>query len=335
MSRRGAGSDERGFALLAVILVLALMAVVATELARSMRLEARMVLAYKDSVLATHLAEAAVEQALREILSDAQVNGLDDGGQVVFYRVPTAVGATAPVRLSPLPRTRVPLGAGEFSYRITDEEARLNLNAAGPERVDRLLLALGLGKRERDIITDSLEDWRDANDTYRSNGAESEDTYLRLPVPYRARNADLQDTAELLQIKGITAELYRGAGDKPGLVDVVTTRSRGTVNLNTAAPAVLEALGLSQAEIGDIVQSRTSAPYTAIPARFAGRGLGVGTATFRIEAEGWLGGQPKVRVVTVVQRVPQVVGGGATQSAARGILVYSWRSLPPVRETQQ
>src|SRR5262245_30879719 len=168
MSLPRTARDERGFALLAVILVLALLSVVVTEFAFSMRLEASMVRAYRDGILGRNLAEAAVQQAIREILTDANVHGLDEDGQVVFYTVPP--GGTAAQRLPSLTRRRVPLGAGEFSYRITDEEGRLNVNGGQTVRTQRLLQALGVDKTERDTIVDSIEDWRDANDTSRVNG---------------------------------------------------------------------------------------------------------------------------------------------------------------------
>src|SRR5262249_57605527 len=70
--RLGAGDglmrSERGFALLSVMLVLALLAVVVTEFAMSTRLEGSMIRAYRDGVLATHLAEAGRPQTLRELL---------------------------------------------------------------------------------------------------------------------------------------------------------------------------------------------------------------------------------------------------------------------------
>src|SRR3989442_2557548 len=93
-----------------------------TEFAFSMRLEAAMVREYKDAVLARHLAEAGIQQAIREILNDASVHGLDEDGQVAFYKAPPGTAAT-PTRLPTLPRSHVKLGSGEFSYRITDEEA--------------------------------------------------------------------------------------------------------------------------------------------------------------------------------------------------------------------
>jgi general secretion pathway protein K len=322
-------TDQRGFALLAVTLVLALLAVVVSEFAFSMRLEAAMVRAYKDAILARHLAEAGYQQAVREILSDATVHGLGEGGQVVFYQAPPGGGAT-PTRLPELPRSRVKLGSGEFSYRITDEEARVNLNAGVPGRLDRLLNALGVDKLERDVITDSLEDWRDANDTHRTNGAESED-YLKLPVPYRARNGNLQDVAELLQIKGVTPGLYYGRGDQPGLVDLATVRSRGTVNINTAPKTVLQAVGLSEAQIEFVMQSRASTPYSAVPPTLPTNSrLIFQSATFRIEAEGLIVGEPRARLVAIVQRAL-----GRQTGAAPALTVYSWQWLPlrpPVRE---
>jgi general secretion pathway protein K len=290
---------ERGFVLLAVLLVLTLLAVIVTELAFSARLEASMVRSYRDGVLARHLAEAAVQQALREIATPAQVAALDETGQLVFYRV--LPGQTTPTPLTALRRAGVALGPGAFSYRLTDESARLGLNSAAAAHFARLLDALGVDATERDIIADSLQDWRDADELHRLHGAESE-FYLALPVPYRARNAGLQHEAELLQIRGVTPELYSGAVDRPGLSELVTAAAVRTVNLNTAPPLVLKALGLSDAEIADVVQTRARAPYPAGPGRFAGRGLAVGSSVFRIEAEGRVAGDVRRRVVAVVQR---------------------------------
>jgi len=335
--------DQRGFALLAVMLVLALLGVVVTELTFSMRLEASMVRSYKEGLLAGYLAEAGVQQAMREVLGPGNVHALDESGDVAFYSTP--VGQTQPTRLPALPRVRVPLGAGEFTYRITDEESRINLNTAPPDRVDRLLATLGLDKQQRDVINDSLQDWKDADSLERANGAESESYYLRLPLPYRARNGQIQDIRELLQIRGITRESYAGAAGQPGLADLATAVGRNTVNLNTASVPVLKAIGLSDAEISDITQARVRNPYSSVPGRFTGRGLTVGSATFRIEAEGLMAGEPRARVVAIVQRraaAPASWPAGVAQpppppggvrppaplpaaSSDLGVVVLSWR----------
>jgi general secretion pathway protein K len=296
------------------MLVLALLAVVVTEFAFSARLEASMVRAYRDGVQARHLAEAGVQQAIREILSQSQVAALDEDGHLVFYRA--LPGQTTPLRLPALPRTRVGLGPGEFSYRISDEAARISVNGAGPDRLERLLAALEVERAQRDIIKDSLLDWRDTNELHRVHGAES-DFYLRLPAPYRSRNGNIQDVSELLQIRGVTRELYVGMDGRPGLGDLVTALGVTAVNLNTAGPLVLKALGLSDAEIADVVRTRVRAPYPSVPGRFAGRGFTVGSSSFRIEAEGVVAGVARRRVVAVVQR-------GAGQSRL-DVAIVSWR----------
>jgi len=316
--------SERGFALLGVMLAVALLTVVVLELAVAMRLEASAGRAFREELLASHLAEAAVQQALREVVSQAPIQAVNEAGALVFYRV--VPGSTLPMRLPSLRRDRVPLGPGEFSYRLTDEEGRLNLNTASPARVGRLLQALGLDRRARDVVVDSLEDWKDLDELPRANGAESEDYYMKRPVPYRARNARLQDPSELLQIRGVTRELYLGRDERLGLAALTTVFGRAVVNLNTAPAPVLAALGLSDAEIADVVQTRTRAPYTVVPGRFTGRGLGVGSATFRIEAEGWVTGAPKARIVAIVQRgTPSSAGNGPDDLAALGLAMLSWR----------
>ena len=347
--------NQGGFALLAVMLVLTLLGVVVMEFVFSMRLEASMVRSYKDSLLAGYLAEAAVQQAMREVLGPGDIHGLDENGDLVFYRIP--VGATQPARLPALPRRRVPLGAGEFTYRITDEESRINVNTATSDRVDRLLAALGLEKRDREVINASIQDWKDPDSLSRPNGAESEDYYLRLPLPYRARNGQIQDVRELLQIRGVTPEVFGGGmAGRPGLADLTTAVGRDTVNMNTVAVPVLEALGLSDAEISDITQARVRDPYPAVPGRFAGKGFTVGSATFRVEADGLVAGQPRARVVAIVQRraaMPSVgpgragqltfpASGGVRPSAQRpfsrpartpgassdlGVVILSWREV--------
>jgi general secretion pathway protein K len=288
--------DERGFALLVVLLVLALVAVVGGEFAYSMRLEASAVRAYKSGIIGTHLAETALAQAIREIVADAPLVVEDDDGLLTFY--------TADRRALPRPRrAKAELVGGQYSYRITDEEARLNINTSPPDRIDRLLLTLGVEKEVRDTIGDSIQDWRDPNEEHRANGAESEDYYLQLPTPYRSHNANLESITELLQIKGVTAAIYNGTKDHPGLAAFVTVRSTGAVNMNTAPAAVLSALGVSTAEITEIQQSRrNNGPYPSVPGKFGGRNLAVATRTFRVEAEGIVDDRVAARLTAIVQR---------------------------------
>ena len=317
--------DSRGFALLGVMLMVALLTVVILEATFAMRLEAAAGRSFRQSLLASHLAEAGLQQAIREMASRAPIQAVNRDGALVFFHV--IPGSSLPRPLPSLARAHVPLGPGDFSYRITDEEGRLNLNRASPDRISRLLRSLGLDQPARDALVDALEDWKDADELHRANGAESADYYLRLPVPYRARNAPLQDTAELLQIRGVTHDLYHGREGRPGLAELTTVFGRESVNLNTASPLVLSALGLSDAEIQEAVSARVRTPYTVVPTRWTGRGLGVGSGTFRVEAEGRVDGARPTRIVAVVGRRPTPVAASSPDTlAALGMVLLSWRA---------
>jgi general secretion pathway protein K len=292
---RPVARDERGFALLAVLLVLAMVAVLGTEFAYVTRLEASAVRAYKDGIAAAHLAEAGIAQAIRELASEWSLVTADDEGELTFY-------TRDRIAIPHLPRREVTFGPGQFSYRLRDEEALLNLNTAQPARLDTLLDALGVQRQNRDTIVNSIQDWRDPNDEHRLSGAESDDYYLKLPVPYRARNANIESVTELLQIRGITPELFYGPERKGGLADAVTVRSTGQVNINTAGPLVLRAQGLSDAEVISIIQTRRETPYQVVPGQFGGRGFNATTRTFRVTAEGIMNGRVAARITAVLRR---------------------------------
>jgi general secretion pathway protein K len=322
MTRRCPGrrrEGERGFALIAVLMVLAFVGVIGAEFAYSMRLEATAARSYKETLVAAHLAEAGVEQAIRELAGEFQYVGLgNDKDDDIDAECPLAFYTRDRLGIKRLPHREVPLGTGHFSYCITDEEARLNLNTSPPDRVSRLLEALGLEKAERDVVLDSLQDWRDANENHRANGAESEDTYLKRPVPYRSKNANFDSVAELIQVKGITAKLLEGGDGRPGLVARATVKGSGQVNINTVTKEVARALGLSEAEFTEIEQFRRVAPYTSV-GRFAGRGLVVSSRTFRVEAQGLIDGHTRAKLTAIVQK--------RSDAGGEAVVVLEWSGV--------
>jgi hypothetical protein len=104
----------------------------------------------------------------------------------------------------------------------------------------------------------------------------------------------------------------------------VTVRGRGQVNINTAPEPVLKALGLSEAEVSEIVQTRRTTVYAAVPARFAGRGLITTSRTYRLEAAGWTGdGTVRARVLAIVQKTTEPGTGRP------GASILSWNPSPP------
>jgi general secretion pathway protein K len=291
--------NEHGFALVAVLLVLGLLGIIGAEFGYSMRLEAEAMRTWRDNMRAAHLAEAGVEQALRELSGDYQLVNMPFDGVLTFYKQGPPV-----VPLPRLIRMKARLGPGEFSYRITDEQARINANFATHDQLDKVLQCLGVDKINRDQIVDSILDWVDTNDDHRLNGAESDDYYLKLPVPYRARNAPMESINELLQIKGVTPAIFEGLEGRPGLRDVLTVRgTRQAVNVNTAGPVVFCAMGVSDAQVSSVLQGRLETPHALVPGNLGtSAGFVTTSNTFRIEAEGFIEGRLRASVTAIAER---------------------------------
>ena len=156
------------------------------------------------------------------------------------------------------------LGDGIFNVKVTDEESKIPVNRVTDLQLKRLFGLLGVDAADGDVITDSILDWIDTDDLTRLNGAES-DYYQSLSPPYRAKNAPLDRVEELLLIRGVTPELYQGtpATDtdpaRPGLAEVFTTMSSGSINVNTASAIVLQALGLDEAQVQAVLSRRDGA----------------------------------------------------------------------------
>ena len=304
-------------ALIVVLLVLSLLLAIVGEFAQAMRLEAVTTGNFRSTVTAGHLAEAAFQRALAEILPDALDHELDPAGLLVFRRLRRGA-PEAPVRLD------VPLGPGRYSYRITDEAARLNLNLATPDVLRRLLTEVGVEQAARDVIVDSIQDWRDPNEEHRLNGAES-DYYLSLPVPYRSKNAGFDSVDELLQVRGVTPGIFHGRPESPGLGHYLTMAGTGALNVNTVSPLVLRVLGFAEAEAALLVAGRPYVDLSGLSTQLRRGNLRTRSDTFRVEAWGKVAGQRGRTLTAVVQRR---LGRDGT---ARGVpLGWRWADTPPV-----
>jgi general secretion pathway protein K len=137
------------------------------------------------------------------------------------------------------------LGDSTYSFSITDESGKLNVNFltdANGIILNNLLVNLGISGEDASMIVDSILDWKDEDDLHRLHGAE--DTYYQaLPVPYKAKNGKLDTLEELLLVRGMTPEIMFGSGSRPGLINFLTVYSKGpAINLNAAVKEVIMAL---------------------------------------------------------------------------------------------
>jgi type II secretory pathway component PulK len=145
---------------------------------------------------------------------------------------------------------------------VIPEASKLNLNNVRPEDLLRLLMALGLAEDKATELTLAIVDWRTAPDPLHPSPFDA--FYLAQSPSFLARHASFQENEELLLVKGMTSDLYYGAalkGAHAGLRDCVSVfGSGGAVDINTAQPATLEAVGISPEDTATLVKSRANHP---------------------------------------------------------------------------
>jgi general secretion pathway protein K len=174
--------------------------------------------------------------------------------------------------------------SGDVRVEFIPETAKLNVNRASLEDLTRLGMALGLDEVRADALAHAI-------DQARSGAAGPPDPAQ--PPSFRPPAASLQEIEELLSVPGVTPELFYGtygpqqdaAGGthltrRAGLVDCLSVYGRGTqVDVNTASPAVLAAVGMDPGAIAAVVARRSAGPIlreqlgdvTAMAGEAAGR----------------------------------------------------------------
>ncbi len=242
---------ERGIALLLVIWLLVILAALAAEMAMSARGDIGAVRNFKEGREAYYLARAGAQMAFAELLEDFDYVYAKEGQNILGRAGDDLKEAEFAPRL-------VKFGGGLVSYVITDENAKLNLNAlardeAGLRRLFATLFPDGI--EGADTAIDGILDWADADDYHRANGAES-DYYQTLKPPYKAKNGDFDSVAELRRVKGVSPKMF------DVLEKVLTVYSAGALNLNTASPEALLASGMPPNQVDGIMDARS---HNAVP----------------------------------------------------------------------
>ncbi len=202
---------QAGIALFLVLWVLTLLSVIVGEFCHAMRGEVNTVRNFKEETEAYYIAQAGVFRAIEELVRkhvfpkppEEKTIKAEEEIPVDVWRVNVDIPA-------------VKFGQGSFEVRLDNESGKVDLNAANPAMLRMLLNHFELEEQEKDVIVDSILDWRDEDDLHRLNGAE-DDYYLGLPKPYPCKDGDFDAVEELLLVRGVTAEVFLG-----GLKELVT-----------------------------------------------------------------------------------------------------------------
>lgn len=222
---------QRGVALLAAILVVALAAVlVAALLDRSETSQARTRNALRAEQ-GWQLMQGLEGWAATALMRDREQDGIDSNNDIWAQDLP-------PIEL---PGVRI-LG------RMRDLDGCFNLNnltAGGTpqpvwiERFRRLLVALKLDEQ----IADQAIDWTDPDGQPEGRGGAEDMRLLVQRPPYRAANRPFSHVSELRLLPGVTDEVYRKLASEvcalpPLPLQPPSTEHGSVINLNTASQAL-------------------------------------------------------------------------------------------------
>ena len=249
------------FALVSVLVLVAILSLVSLEFARRSGIHLKMTVNYAQSVKALYGAHGGYQAALALLMGDK--NEYDGAGDMWYGELPPVF-----------------LGEGSVVVSIEDEQARFNLA--------RLVTEYGLADKRRSamcsrlfemlsidpLLADSIVDWEDSDDEALPYGAESA-FYSRLDPAYRPRNRQMLTNGELLVMKGFDRELYflppamrsPAAKEEMGaLLRYITVYGDGRININTAETSVLACLSSDMDEFvaRDIVEYREEHPFKAV-----------------------------------------------------------------------
>lgn len=248
--------DQGGVALVLVVWILAILSVVAGEFIFSSRLRILVERNRRDQDQSYALAVAGYHAALGRLGEDLVSLSLGEDGKLLLHAERGDEGE--PAELS-----EEPLGEGTYSFRIQDEDGKIDINSQRRPSLSALLKEAGHKPgQERDILVDSILDWVDSDRDHHLNGAE-EDYYRGLEQPYSCKDGPFDTAEELLLVRGMREEYFFGGEEGENtflpLRDFITPYPV-SFNPDTASEEVLRALRLAR----PAVPSRLSQYYTIV-----------------------------------------------------------------------
>lgn len=276
--------NDQGIALFLVLWILALLSVIVGEFCHTMRAEIRMTADFAEGARAYYAAYAGLQKGIEELVKTQspltkRVQENNEGGE---ENIEWRVNADIPP---------IPFGDEVFRVRIDNESGKVNINRADGQLLRIIFERLVPDDHDKDVIVDSILDWRDADQLHRLNGAE-DDYYKQLPEPYECKDGDFDSIEELRLVRGITDAIFYG-----GLKDMVTvfgsdssekktTKKRNDVfnkvNINAASFMMLASLPMMTDDIVKEIQAyRAEKDFTSMSELIAVVGPDAYTAVIR------------------------------------------------------
>lgn len=253
--------NDRGIALLVTLTIISIVVVSALELNRRVRSAALSAAAARDRMTLMQMASSAIHAAEAILVKDKKKSDSDS--------IQEDWADSEKIREV---LEDMPFDDGTITLTISDELGKIQVNSlvefpegqnfSESQRAlwDRFLNLLifqneSLEDIEPTTIINSAKDWLDSEDDEAItglNGAES-DYYQDLDPPYICRNSPFIHIGEFALVRGVTEDLFYGAGETPGISGFITifgmantSQNRftytGKININTAELPVLAAI---------------------------------------------------------------------------------------------
>ena len=241
---------QSGIALLVILLIVATVSAIATQMHWQHRLSVRRISNLQNLAQAREFAKGGenwVREILLEDLRSTTTDNLNEDWAISLPPLPIEGGAI---------QGRIYDQQAKFNVNnLIDPEGNINTNAL--EQFRRLLLNLEI---EPDIAN-AIADWLDGDNYPEFPGGAEDSTYSSLNYPYRTANHYITDISELMAIQGIDKVMY------PRLRNFLCALPIDTaININTASAEVLLSISdkLSLSDVENVLQTRESNPFESI-----------------------------------------------------------------------
>ena len=247
-----------------VIWVTAILSVIVLEFCFGMRTELTLTKNYKEALQLYAIAEGGIQRTITELI-------YKNDPRIQLMRKTLKAEEVPPDKKEWVTDGRpylLSFDQGQCEVKVMSEAGKVNINTVSESVLRKIIGNMVSEVETRDIIVDSIMDWRDADDFYRINGAEN-DYYQSLKEPYNSKNGPLDSIEELLLIRGVTTDLFYGRKgikkEEEGtpvylgrLKDIFSIYSQGElVDINSAASVVLRfVLGIPEEIAQLIVKAR-------------------------------------------------------------------------------
>ncbi|GIU41884.1 type II secretion system minor pseudopilin GspK [Shewanella algidipiscicola] len=258
---------QRGVALIVVLLIVAMIAIIATNINGRSQIMVRRTINLAQYDQAYWYALSAEELAKKVLKQD-----LDDADEGKIHR--QQYWAQADVVL--------PVEQGEIAGRISDMQACFNVNALSmqtkevengqpklplpAQQFKGLLVALGMDDFAAERLAHTVKDYIDEDSVASPFGAEDAD-YEARTVPYRAANTLMSHRSELRAVIGVSQEVYLKLAP---YVCAIPGYDRQVLNVNTIElehAALLAGMFDNKISVGEaesIINQRPSDGYDSI-----------------------------------------------------------------------